>query len=272
LLSVVVHQRKITNQFTDQPVGGIAIFETDTHCNLRLQVLLGLRKYNCNPSDLNLILFNQSFVYVNDVMEGIGSLVGFDGSMLDLTVDVNLHKITHHKTLLDWDKALELIGPVADNAVQLETIKTRKAVFIPYELVHYVLGKNLTHRQAFMILIPVMETSGLLTVCKPLVDFLRVAETLPAGGTTAPLVAHYKAGCAIIAEISLRLFLKNQVLLRDLKGLVTLTTMKDPVILQLTATVDSMTHNQLERDEANERVIISKDKKKIITDIYAKSV
>ena len=258
----------VLDQFTDHPVGGIGIFVTDAHNDVRLQVLLGLRKYTRNPSDLNSILFNQSFVYVNDVMEGIGSLVGFDASMLDLTADVNVHTVAHHKTLLDGDEALELIGPVADNAVQLETIKTRKAMFIPYELVHYVLGKNLSPRQAFMILMPIMETSGLLTVCKSLVDFLRVAGTLPAGGT-APLVAHDKAGRAIIAEIGLMLFMKNQVLLRDLKGLVPKTATTDPVILQLTAAVDSMTQNQLKRDEANERAALSKDKKKTITDIYS---
>ena len=73
----------VLDQFTDHPVGGIGIFVTDAHNDVRLQVLLGLRKYTRNPSDLNSILFNQSFVYVNDVMEGIGSLVGFDASMLD---------------------------------------------------------------------------------------------------------------------------------------------------------------------------------------------
>jgi ABC-type transporter Mla MlaB component len=268
-LDLMALTTSVLDQFTDHPVGGIGIFVTDNNNDLRLQVLLGLRKYTRNPSDLHSILFNQSFVYVNDVMEGIGSIVGFDSSMLEVTADINVHTLNHHRTLLNDDEALELIGPIADNAVQSETIKTRKAMYIPYELVHYMLGKNLSPRQAFMVLFPVMEAAGLLTVCKPLVDFLRVAGTLPTGGTTPPLVAHDKAGRAIIAEIGLMLFMKIQVLLRDLEGLKPMPITTDPVIRQLTAAVDTMTQNQLKRDEANERALLAKDKKKSIRDVYS---
>jgi hypothetical protein len=258
----------VVDQFTDHAVGGICIFVNDGDGNPKLEVLLGLRKYTRNPGSPTSLLFNQVFAYLNDVEEGTGSLIGFDNSMLDMTDEVNVYALDHHKSKLIGDESIELFPTIADGAAQCETVKTRKAMYIPYELVPYVLEKNLSPRQAFMVLHPVMEAAGLLTACKPLVDYLRVAGTLPTVGL-APEVIHDKAGRAIIAERGLLLFMKNQVLLRDLGGLRKRSSTTNPVIAQLTAAVDSMTQNQLRRDEANERRLLAKDKSKSITDIYS---
>jgi hypothetical protein len=258
----------VVDQFTDHAVGGIGIFVNDADGNPKLEVLLGLRKYTRNPGSPTSLLFNQVFAYLNDIEEGTGSLIGFDKDMLDMTNEVNVYNVDHYKSKLIGDESIELFPIIDDDAAQRETVKTRKAMYIPYELVPYVLDKNLSPRQAFMVLHPIMESAGLLTVCKPLVDYLRVAGTMPSVGN-APEVIHDKAGKAIIAERGLLLFMKNQVLLRDLGGLRKRASATNPVIAQLTAAVDSMTQNQLKRDEANERRLNTKDKPKSIADIYS---
>ena len=258
----------VMDQFTDHAVGGICVFVNDGDGNPKLEVLLGLRKYTRNPGSPTSLLFNQVFAYLNDIEEGTGSLIGFDKDMLEMTAEANVYNVDHHKSKLMADESIDFFPRIADNAAQSETVKTRKAMYIPYELVPYVLDKNLSPRQSFLVLHPIMEAAGLLTVCKPLVDYLRVAGTMPTVGH-APELIHDKAGKAIIAERGLLLFMKNQVLLRDLGGLRKRASTTNPVIAQLTAAVDSMTQNQLKRDEANERRLTAKDQPKTITDIYS---
>jgi hypothetical protein len=176
--------------------------------------------------------------------------------------------VDHHRSKLIGDESIELFPLIADAAAQSKTVKTRKAMYIPYKLVPYVRDKNLSPRQSFLVLHPVMEATGLLTVCKLLANYLRVVGTMPSVGH-APEVIHDKAGKAIIAVRGLLLFMKNQVLLRDLGGLRKRASTTNLVIAQLTAAVDSMTQNQLKRDAANERHITAKDRPKSITDIYS---
>jgi hypothetical protein len=256
----------VVDRFTDHAVGGICVFVNDGDGNPKLEVLLGLRKYTRNPGSPTSLLFNQVFAYLNGIEEGTGSLISFNKDMLDTTDEVNVYNLDHHKSKLIGDESIELFPAAA--AAPSETVKTRKAMYIPHELVPYVLDMNLSPRQSFMVLHPVMEAAGLLTVCKPLVDYLRVAGTMPSVGH-APEVIHNKAGKAMNTERGLLLFMKNQVSLRDLGGLRKRASTTYPVIAQLTAAVDSMTQNQIKRDEANDRRLTAKDRPKSIADIYS---
>ena len=48
-------------------------------------------------------------------------------------------------------------------------------MYVPFLLLSYLIGQNLTPKDAIHVLIPVM--SSLRLVCKPLIDFLLVAAT-----------------------------------------------------------------------------------------------
>jgi hypothetical protein len=119
----------VIDQFTDHAVGGIGVFVNDGDGNPILEVLLGLRKYTRNPRSPTSLLFNQAFAYLNDIEEGTGSLICFDNSMLDMTAEVNVYIVDHHKAKLIGDESIELFPIVADGAAQSETVKTRKAMY-----------------------------------------------------------------------------------------------------------------------------------------------
>ena len=81
----------------------------------------------------------------------------------------------------------EMIGPIEDKAVVQKVVRTRKSMFIPFPLVEYVIGKDLTARQAFEMLLPVVDALGLRTHCKQLLTFLVVAVTKPSASNIVPL-------------------------------------------------------------------------------------
>ena len=74
-------------------------------------------------------------------------------------------------------------------------------MYIPFALLPYVIGQNLTPRAAIFILIPVKSSLGLK--CKPLIDFLLVAATYTNGnGLSTTIRDDTKLG----VESPLRLF------------------------------------------------------------------
>ena len=254
--------------FADHPIGGVGVFVVDGNATLRLKVLVGLKKYSRNPRSIDSVLFNLPFAYVGDVEEGMGEMVQFDADCLEVTAEVNVFKIATYKTKLIADPSVELFPPVDDADAQVETRKVRKSAFIPYCLMQYVLDKDLTPRDAFLLLHPLIENAGLLDACSTLLDWLRVAGTMPSPNAI-PLVGLDVPGKAVRIERPLLKFVREQVLFRDLKGLrPTATATTDPLALQMERAVTTLTEAHLRTEEANERRRFEKEKPKDVEDLY----
>jgi hypothetical protein len=94
------------------------------------------------------------------------------------------------------------------------------AAFIPYEFMPIVLGRNLTARDAYLILVPAIIDAGLESVCQPLIDFLTVTVVEPSATALEPLTLkpclgklHHVPSPAVISSR------REEVLYRDLPGL-----------------------------------------------------
>jgi hypothetical protein len=258
----------VYDYFADHPIGGIGVFIVDGNAVLRLKVLVGLKKYSRNPRSMDSVLYNLAFAYVGDVEEGMGEMIQFDTDCLDTTAEINVFKIATYKSKLVADPSLELFPPVDDADAQNETLKVRKSAFIPYCLMQYVLDKDLTPREAFLLLHPLIENAGMVDACSTLLDWLRVAGTMPSP-STVPLVGLDVPGKAVRIERPLLKFIREQVLLRDLEGMrpkASATT--DPLARQMERAVTTLTEAHLRTEEANERRRFEKDKPKNVEDQY----
>ena len=164
-------------------IGAIGIFVKDTDGNLRLRLIHGLKKY---PEDIrtNSPLVNQVFDYLDDVDEGVAEVAAFDTDVLALSGEVNICTVAHHKAVLVANGATEIMAAHANGESQTNTIKTRKSPFVPFDMIPLVIGKNLSPREAFLVLHLYMEAAVTLVVSTPLSKCLRVAGTFHTGGTT----------------------------------------------------------------------------------------
>jgi hypothetical protein len=62
-----------------------------------------------------------------------------------------------------------MVGPFEADAAKVHTIRTRGSMFVPFDLVEFLLGKDLTAREAYLIVYPLLEDNDLLEICRPLV-------------------------------------------------------------------------------------------------------
>jgi hypothetical protein len=63
--------------------------------------------------------------------------------------------------LLEANPSEELLGPYKYDDGDIRTIRTRTAMFFPFELVTCLLGKDYTASEAFELCCPVLEAEGL---------------------------------------------------------------------------------------------------------------
>jgi hypothetical protein len=77
-----------------------------------------------------------------------------------------------HHNLLVGEPAKAMVGPFEDDDANVHTIRSRSAMFIPFELVALLLGKDLTAREAYLLVYPLLEDNDLVDACRPLVEFL----------------------------------------------------------------------------------------------------
>ena len=100
----------------------------------------------------------------------------------------------------------------ADNGVS-EMLGARQSCFMPFKMMPFLLGKNLSPRQTLSLVYPWLESQGLLETCKPLADFVRVSNTkhstltgdMPGTGLLAPDSLYQP-------EVDLELYMEQMVL------------------------------------------------------------
>jgi hypothetical protein len=100
-----------------------------------------------------------------------------------MTPYVNVPRMPdRHQTFLAGEPTKTMVGPFEADATNVDTVRTRGAMFIPFELVALLLDKDLTTREAFLAVYPHLEDNYLLDSCRPLVEFLQVDSTQPSAG------------------------------------------------------------------------------------------
>ena len=134
----------VSDAFADHNIGGEGVFVVQDLGKIALKILVGIKKYNNDPSDPSSKVLKHHFTFVGDVDGGNGEIVKVDWNMGALTSDVNVYKESHHKKKLEDNPTTLILGPVKDDDAQVKTLCVRKSVYIPYCLMQLVLDQDLS--------------------------------------------------------------------------------------------------------------------------------
>jgi hypothetical protein len=104
--------------------------------------------------------------------------IAFDRDQLGLTPYINVPRMPdRHHTLLIDEPIKDVVGPFEAEDANVHTIRSRYAMLITFELVALIPGKDLTAREAYLVVYPLLEDNDILEACRPLIEFLQVALT-----------------------------------------------------------------------------------------------
>jgi len=262
--------QSVQNLF-DEFTGGIGIFINNPKGDLRLQIIHGIRKYtgditSASPVD------NLVFGYVGDIDETIGELVTFNTDMCMITTETNVATIAHHKAALEGDPTLEVLLRREDTAAHTSTVMMCMTMYVPFELILFLMNKDLTPRDAFLVAHAQLKAKDLLEVCAPIITFLRVSGTLSAAGTSF-FVRHTKLGQPIHISTLLMVYTRRRVIFRDFPHLDPKQGWQaDPASAALTAAVNTLASNQLKADERNKFCLEETARPKSAVDVYGDDI
>eukprot|EP00536_Pseudo-nitzschia_multiseries_P013057 jgi/Psemu1/33975/gm1.33975_g len=195
--------------------GGLGIFLTDTFGKARLRLVHGLRKY---PGPLTAPSTNKgkAFGYLDDIEGDAGELVLVDAALLEQAPETLVLSLDRHLDVIKHAHHSHMIPMVLGDDPHMEVITPFKACFIPFQLVPLLLGKGLSPIHALNIIYPYLDTLNLALTCAPLLNTLRAAGTDP---TIVDGGVHFATpGTPFRGEPGLTLYMRNQVLYRDLPG------------------------------------------------------
>jgi hypothetical protein len=151
----------------------------------------------------------------------------------------------------------DMLGHFTTEAVNTRTTKCRMATYIPFEFMELALGKDLTARQAYELIIPRLIDSGHESLCEPLVDFLTVALVKPSDGVSIPLTTHACVGKpGYVPSPDVVNYCRDQLLYGDFPALMPVTTsssVSDPALLGVALDMrDMVTEARLDRNDRND--------------------
>eukprot|EP00536_Pseudo-nitzschia_multiseries_P019395 jgi/Psemu1/60542/gm1.60542_g len=232
---------RLLDLFEPEAVGALGIFLTNTFGKARLRLVQGLRKY---PGPLTAPSTNKgkAFGYLDDIEGDAGELVLVDAALLEQAPETLVLSLDRHLDVIKHAHHSHMIPMVLGDDPHMEVITPFKACFIPFQLVPLLLGKGLSPVHALNIIYPYLDTLNLALTCAPLLNTLRAAGTGPTIVDGGP---------------GLTLYMRNQVLYRDLPGLKQpshpgqqpapgLPAGVDPT---LAATITALTNQQLKLSE-----------------------
>eukprot|EP00536_Pseudo-nitzschia_multiseries_P014494 jgi/Psemu1/38916/gm1.38916_g len=218
----------LLNLFEAEAVGALGIFVADSQGLPCLRLVHGLQKYP-GPLAQHSPNKNKAFGYLDDNEGEAGELVLVDSAMLSPTIATRVLTLDHHLAELEAHPARLSIPVIPEGTAHSELIRAHKSFFIPFELVHFLLGKGLSPKQAMEVLHPQLNRAGLMESCIPLFNTLRLA------GTTAT------------EPHRLTNYMKLKVMYRDLPELE--RPWDPPGDPALTAAVTALTDHQLKLSE-----------------------
>jgi hypothetical protein len=97
------------------------------------------------------------FASLGDV-EGVDvATVAFNSKQLSITPDVLVHgSINRTLQLLAEEPSKQMLGPFEATMANTRTTKSRTMAYIPFEMMELVLDSQLTARQAYELIVPVL--------------------------------------------------------------------------------------------------------------------
>jgi hypothetical protein len=115
--------------------------------------------------------------------------IAFDEECLGITDSVIVPG-THDRImqLLSEELLAELFGPFPATEANARTVKTRMAMYFPFDLMYIVLGRDLSACRAYEILVPSIVANGLAS------NFLTIALVSPNGTAVTPVTVRDKLG------------------------------------------------------------------------------
>jgi hypothetical protein len=161
-------------------IGGIGVFfKDDESASGHLEVAHGIQPYHGIPGR-HIQDRKIPFGFEGDVTGVDIPTVALDKSQWKITALVNISgTITRTLQILGAEPEDELLGPHKATDANVRTVKTRGGMYIPFEFMPLVLEKNLTAREAYLLLVPAIVDAGMEATCQPLIDWLTVAFTDP---------------------------------------------------------------------------------------------
>jgi hypothetical protein len=152
-------------------------------------------------------------------MAGIGiCTVAFYPSQLEVTPDVVVPgTLDRVQQMLNKEPGRDALGTFKSSDVNVRTTKTRGMGYFPFQVLAPLLGMDLTARQTFELVVPVLIDAGLQDVCSGLINFPTVALVLPAEDSEVPVTVWAQAGRAGYAPGPVAINYRcAQILYRDL--------------------------------------------------------
>lgn len=178
-----VHSDLLTD--FDATVGGMGYFVNDSTSPTTgiLKVTHGYRTFSGTPTTT--MNRSKTFGYVGDLVGGADvNTFELDPEQLGRTEETRCARTPerHMELLQASPLGVQAIGPFdGDEEIASPSYAmacTRRAMFIPFGLVPYVLDRDLSAREAFETLWPIILEKGWRAHTKPLVNFLVMATTL----------------------------------------------------------------------------------------------
>jgi hypothetical protein len=204
----------------DSIIGAVGYFVKDNHFQSGvLKVCHGFRKFAGIPGRPTADR-GDTFGYVGDVVSGT-DITSFkvDPAQFEVVTETRCANTPErHLELFEAEPDRELIPPIEESSQAQRMIKTRRSMFIPYCLVEYVIDQDLSARDAFEILWPVIVQKNLREICKPLVNFLMVAATKP-GIRSSPRTVNDQLGLGITGAADVVSDRRQRVLYQHLPAL-----------------------------------------------------
>jgi hypothetical protein len=244
----------------DSIIGAIGYFVKDSRSQSGvLKVAHGFRRFAGLPGRPTADR-GDTFGYVGDVVSGT-DITSFkvDPAQFEGVIETRCANTPErHLELFEAEPDKDIIQPIDENSQAQSMIKTRRSMYIPFCLVEYVIDQDLTAREAFEILWPVIVQKNLRNVCKPLVKFLMVAATKP-GPRSNPRTVNDQLGLGIIGAADVISDRRQRVLYQHLPALVpssapmTSLPRMDDLVSQLSQLNNHARLDRVARQEARER-------------------
>ena len=65
----------VSDCFANHNVGGIGVFVVDGNSELWFKLVIGLKKYTCDPISVDIIIFGRLYGFLEDMEEGVGEII-----------------------------------------------------------------------------------------------------------------------------------------------------------------------------------------------------
>jgi hypothetical protein len=190
-----LEQEILTDLF--EPIGAVGIMVADSESKkVHLKVTHGYDRYASRAGQAN-VDRGANFCFEGEVDGTDASTVALDCDQLGMTPYINVLRMPdRQQTLLIGEPSKVMVGKFEASAANVHTVRTRGAMFIPFDMVALLLDKDLTAREAYLVVYPFLEDRDLIDACQPLVEFLQVGSTQPMDGNPRQVTLQDRLGLA----------------------------------------------------------------------------